>query len=82
MSSNNEKFYTVIYTETTSKTYKNTIRASSQEEAEDIIINRRILPYVVEIVSEVDEQNADREIVFIGEAPTDVNRDDFSGPVF
>ncbi len=76
------KFYKVVYTETTSKTYRNTIKASSPEEAEDIIINRRPLPYVVEIVSEVSEQDTDREIVSIAEDTSVVNHDDFTRPVF
>lgn len=81
MSNNDLKFYEVVYTETTSTTYKNTIRASSPEEAEDIIINRRLLPYTIQVVSEVGPADTDREIVTIVEASTDVTHDDFRFPV-
>lgn len=82
MSSNNEKFYAVVYTETTSKVYRNVIRASNPEEAEDIIINRRPMPYSIQLLSEVSARDAFREIISIEEESTETDQDDFAGPVF
>ena len=80
--SNKEKFYSVVYTETTSKTYRIITRASGPEEVEDIIINRRPQPYTIQLLSEVAPRDSDREIVSIEEEVGEVDRDDFTGRVF